>query len=395
MLALLAFAELFVMTLWFSASAVVPELTEMWGLTGTEAAWLTISVQFGFVAGALLLSIFTLADVIRPKYLFAGSAFVGAAVTVIIAAFVDSLLPALILRFITGMTLAGVYPVGMKMMAQWFDAGRGMAIGVLVGALTVGSAAPHLFRAIGGIGRPPIVLNATAIIAAIGGLIILGYEPGPHQPTTAPFDPSAIMRIVRDRGTILANLGYFGHMWELYTVWTWIPLYLIASFSVGGVKNPSEMGSLLSFGMISAGGFGAWWAGSAADRWGRTDVTSASMIISGLSCIVAGFMFGASLWVIVPFILIWGFAIVADSAQFSTAVSELAEPGYVGSALTLQTAIGYLLTVISIQLLPVFERFLGWQWAFAPFAIGPAIGTAAMLYLRTLPEANQLAVGKG
>ena len=391
----IAVAELLAMSLWFSATAAAPELAVEWGLTPTETAWLTIAVQLGFVVGALASSFLTLSDVILPRYLFAGSAAVGAAATALIAGVVDSALPAIALRFVTGVALAGVYPPGMKLLAGWFERSRGFAIGVLVGSLTVGSALPHLLRAVGGVGQPRLVLYGSAGLALVAGGLVLLARPGPHMTESAPFDPRAIWRILRDRGTMLANGGYFGHMWELYAVWTWIPAYLIASLAAGGNGSTSALASVLAFGTIAVGGLGAVVAGSAADRLGRTTVTSASMVISGTACIAAGFVFGASVWVLVPFVLVWGFAIVADSAQFSTAVTELAEESYVGTALTLQTAIGFLLTTVSIQLVPVFVELVGWQWAFAPLAVGPAIGTLSMLRLRGLPEAAQLAGGRG
>ena len=394
-LVVVAIAELLAMSLWFSATAAAPELAAEWGLTDTETAWLTISVQLGFVVGAFLSSVLTLSDVIKPRYLFAASALAGAAATAIIAAAVSSALPAITLRFLTGMALAGVYPPGMKIMAGWFREGRGFAIGVLVGALTVGSALPHLIRGIGGVGQPRVVLYGAAGLAVIGGLLVLFVEPGPYQAPAAAFDPGAIGRILRDRGTMLANGGYFGHMLELYAVWTWIPAYLIASLTTGTtMPNASGLASILAFGTIAIGGGGAIVAGLAADRAGRTTVTSLSMGISGTACIAAGFLFGAPLVVLVPFILLWGFAIVADSAQFSACVTELAEESYVGSALTLQTAIGFLLTTITIQLVPVFVDLVGWRWAFAPLAIGPLLGTLSMLRLRGLPEATRLAGGR-
>ncbi len=396
-LTVLALAELLAMSLWFSASAVVPELRDAWTMSDGQAAWLTMSVQLGFVVGAVVSAALTLSDVWNPRWLFFGASLVGAAATASIAAFARGPEAAIPLRFLTGMALAGVYPPGMKIMAGWFRERRGLAIGVLVGALTVGSAVPHLLRPLGGVGEWRPVLWLASGLAVVGGVLAaVVVEDGPYQAPSAPFDPSAIGRIVRDRATMLANLGYFGHMWELYALWTWIPLYLTASFrSDGDPGTGAVMASLLAFGTIAVGGLGAWAAGAAADRAGRTTVTSASMAVSGACCLAAGPLFGAPVWVLAPFCLVWGFFVVADSAQFSTCVTELAEPRYVGSALTLQTAVGFLLTLATIRLVPVWEAAWGWAWAFAPLALGPVVGTAAMLRLRARPEAERLAGGRG
>ncbi|MFQ5689160.1 MAG: MFS transporter [Gemmatimonadota bacterium] len=395
-LARLALAELMVMSLWFSASAVAPELSAEWGLGAAAGAWLTMSVQLGFVAGAVLSATLTLSDVWSPRRLLAGSAVLGSAFTASVAVFAHGPGPAIVLRFLTGMTLAGVYPPGMKIMAGWYRRGRGTAIGILVGALTVGSALPFLLRVAGGIGEWRHVLYLAAAISVGGSLMAaFGLEEGPYQSPSAPFDPRAVGRILRDHATGLANAGYFGHMWELYAVWTWIPAFLAASFARDASPGTTaRMAGLLSFGTIAAGGLGAWVAGAAADRLGRTLITSSSMMISGLCCVVAGALFGAPAWILAPFCLIWGFAVVADSAQFSVSVTELAEESYVGTALTLQTAIGFLLTVATIRLVPLWQEAWGWERAFLPLAIGPVLGTAAMLRLRARPEASRLAGGR-
>jgi MFS family permease len=215
---------------------------------------------------------------------------------------------------------------------------------------------------------------------------------GPFRTPPPKFEWRYAGAIWRDRGIRLANLGYFGHMWELYAAWTWVPIFLVASFRATGTGE--RWAALAGFAFVAAGGAGCLVAGRLADRWGRTAVTAAAMAVSGACCLLAGSLFGASPWVLVAVSLVWGFAVVADSAQFSAGVSELAPPDRIGTVLTLQTSLGFLLTLATIRLVPALERLVTWRWAFAFLAFGPAFGIWAMLRLRRLPEAERMASGR-
>ena len=395
-LAVLATAELLAMAPWFSASAVAPTLTRIWHLSPAGTAWLTISVQLGFVAGALVSAVLTLPDRWSARRLVVGAAALAAAATVGVALAPGPRL-GIACRMLTGAALAGVYPPGMKIVAGWFKGGRGWAIGILVGALTLGSAAPHLVRW----AAPPeawrLVLGIAAASALGGGLLVLAVpNDGPFAAPSPPFSWSAAPRILRDRAVLLANLGYLGHMWELYAMWTWMAVFVAASERLrrGASADTTTLAALVTFAVVGSGAIGCWLGGKYADRWGRTLVTSGAMVISGSCAIVVGLFFGRPLAALVPLLLVWGVTVVADSAQFSTAVSELAPPDLVGTALTLQTSLGFLLTCATIYLLPAVAMVIGWRWSMSVLALGPALGVWAMLALRRRPEAVRLAGGR-
>ena len=392
-LALLAIAELFGMSLWFSGSAVVPALTREWHLSSSAATWLTLSVQLGFVFGTLLSALLNLPDIISPRHLFTLTAIAGAVVNAGFGWFAHDASFAIVLRFLTGVFLAGVYPPAMKILATWFRYGRGLALGVLVGALTLGKATPYLINGIGSANWRWNVL-VVSMLAVIGGLIVLLFiDDGPLALPAARFDWKQVGRVFHNRGVRLANLGYFGHMWELYAMWTWIPFMIRASLAVR--KSDPALAEVGTFLVIGCGAIGCVVAGAIADRVGRTIVTSTAMVISGSCCLVIGFLFGANPIALLIVAAIWGASVVADSAQFSACVTELGDPQYIGTALTIQTSLGFLLTTISIELIPHFENLVSWRYAFTILAIGPVFGVISMLRLRSLPEAEKIAHGRG
>jgi MFS family permease len=394
-LALLAAAELLAMTLWFSATAVLPSLVAAWDLSATGAAWLTAAVQLGFVAGALVSAFLNLPDVLPPRRMLALCAVAGALANLALAWGATSIAPALVLRFLTGVFLAGVYPPGMKIAAGHVSSrARGLAIGVLVGALTLGSAAPHLVAGVFHGDALPFraILTASSALALAGAVIVLAWvSDGPHAPPPAPFDPHLLGRVLRDRAVLLANLGYFGHMWELFAVWTWLAVFLAAA--LGGERL--SQARLMTFVIMGlAGAAGATLAGWLADRIGRTAVTIAAMAISGACCILSAWAYAGPAWVLLAFGLVWGASVVADSAQFSAAVTELTEPAYIGTALTVQVSVGFALTLVTIWGLPLLAEQVGWRFAFIALAPGPFLGCWAMAALRRRPEALRLAAGR-
>ena len=388
MLAVLAIAELLGMSLWFAGNAVAPQLQERWSLTGSQVGWLTTAVQLGFVAGTAIIAVLNLADTLPSKWLFSVSAMLGAGFNAALLA-AGGFPMAVASRFACGVCLAGVYPPAMKMISTWFRARRGLAVGTVVGALTVGKATPYLVHAFPGAGVSVIVLagSTSAIVAAL--LVSVTYHDGPFPFPPRKFAWSLVATVARERQWRLATGGYLGHMFELYSYWTWIPAFLAASAAAFAARaattaDHSTLVSLLAFGTIAVGGFGCVWGGLVADRIGRERLVMIAMAISGACAAGIGLTFGRSWWMLAPIALVWGFFVIADSAQFSVLVTESVPPHAVGTALMLQTSLGFLLTTLTIQLIPPVVVAVGWRWAFPLLAIGPIAGIAAIKRLLTL-----------
>ncbi len=390
---LLAICEVFALALWFSATAVIPALKQDYALTSLQSSLITSSVALGFVVGTLISAVYGLADRIRPRLFFMAACLTAAAANLAILAVLPTSLAVPLLRLLVGMCMAGIYPVGLKIVASWAQRDMGLLVGLLVGALTLGSAAPHLVNAFPLFDWRVTILVASALAAAAGLLINL-VEVGPNLRRAPKFQPRFALQAWTKKSLRLANFGYFGHMWELYAMWGWAGLFLSESFAIRPGDGQAEVyAKLLTFATIAVGGLGCLFGGIFADRIGRTTLTMGAMAISGTCAILAGLLFGANPWLVTLLFLIWGIAVVADSAQFSASVMELAEPWLVGTMVTVQTSVGFLLTILTIHMIPPLVELVGWRYAFASLAIGPFLGIWAMGVLRGLPDARQLANG--
>ena len=377
MLAVVSFGMLLSLTSWMTATAIGPELQLKWSLSSNQLGWLTTIVQLGFVIGTALGAILNLADVLPSRAYFALSAFLAAASNAILLT-ADGFNEALPARFLTGFFLAGVYPPGMKMVSTWFQSARGLAIGTVVGALTVGKATPYLLKAVGGTDTISVIAGGSVAGLFATLLISTAYRDGPYPFPSRAFEWSRVGKLLRHKETMLATGGYLGHMWELYAMWTWISAFLFAA-AAGAVSD--TIIDLVVFGTIAAGALGCVWGGVAADRIGRHRVVNLAMAISGGCCLSVGVLFQAPFVFLVGLTWVWGFFVVADSAQFSALVTEVAPQDSVGTALMLQTSLGFLVTMVTIQAVPAIVGALGWQWAFAFLAAGPVCGICSILLL--------------
>lgn len=395
-IALLSLCVVLTLSLWFSVSSVVPTLQSEHGLSAGRAALLSSSVSIGFVFGTLASALLGLADRLHPRHFFALASLAGAGANALILAFEPTDFAVVVLRFATGACMAGVYPVGMKMAATWARGDTGALVGILVAALCIGSAIPYLVNAFNGLDWQPTVIGAS-VLAGAAGLLVNFVGLGPALRKVPPFQPDYVMHAWREQPLRLTNLGYFGHKWENYAMWTWIGLFLQTSFEknagVGGAGDAMFLAGLVTFAVVAAGGLGSLAGGFIADRHGRTTVTIGSLVISGSCAVLAGFAFGGNPWIVTAICIVWGLTIVSDSAQFSSCIIELSDSAHVGTMLTVQTCIGYSITLISIHLVPPMVELVGWRYAFAFLAIGPVLGIISMARLRRHPAAVKLASG--
>lgn len=388
-LGLVCLAVVLSMTTWFSATAIAPELISHWGLSPSAASWLTNGVQVGFVVGAVTASVVNLPDIVPLNRLMAASAALAAAANIALL-FEPSPSLLILARVLVGIALAGVYPPALKLIATWFSARRGIALGAVIAALTIGSSLPHLLRSLtASFDWQNVVIASSALTLAGAVVFLFAAVEGPYPFSKARFNPRQIGVVIRQRPFVLVTIGYLGHMWELYAVWAWLLLFTQAYLAANPSPDPSTA-SIITFAAIAIGAVGCLLGGVLSDRIGRAKTAAGMMIVSGTCAFLAGFAFAAPLWVFVAVLLVWGISIIGDSAQFSAATTEVSDPAYVGTALSMQLGLGFALTILAIWLLPqLAEAFGSWRWVFMAVVPGPIIGTLAMIRFQSWTSARK------
>ncbi len=395
-LIIMSISELMVMSLWFSASVVASDLAPLWGIHGLGTLIITMMVQFGFVVGSLISASIGLADRVNPRFLFSISAFSSGAFNLLFVLMYQHFMVEIILMFLTGIMMAGIYPVSVMIVSSWFPSRRGLALGIVIAGLTLGSSLPHIILDLPFIKIWESLMEFSSLLSFLGGLsVYLFLHNDKNMVKSNRFKWNMIGKIIKTRSVMLANFGYFGHTWELYAMWTWIPLFLFSSFSLYYSGNHLLIiTGIISFVVIGVSGLiGSIAGGIISDRIGRTFSTSIYMGISGSCAILIGFVYGYLPYIVIIIAIIWGITVIADSAQFSTAVTELSDEKIRGSALTFQMAIGFLITVGSIFLIDELKNIIGWHWAFSFLAIGPVLGIISMTKLRFMDESRKMCHG--
>ena len=373
-LPVIVFSQFAGTSLWFAGNAVLPELQASLQLQEGALSLLTSAVQFGFILGTLCFAFLALADRVSPRLLFLLCALLGAAANALVLFSATSVAGVLLLRGITGFLLAGIYPVGMKIAASWYSGKLGKAIGYLVGALVLGTAFPHLLRGLGASLRWQSMLLGVSALAALGGLLMYLLVPdGPYHSKGARFNIGNMLHVFKAKEFRAAAFGYFGHMWEVYTLWAFVPYILAYAFP----HLPQGQLSLYSFWVIAAGAVGCVVGGYLSERWGSARVAFVQLLLSGVCCVL-------SVWVLplphllLPLLLLWGVVVAGDSPQFSALTARTAPPQLVGTALTVVTSIGFAITIGSIQLTGYLLTFVPPYLVFVPLAAGPVAGLLAM-----------------
>ena len=377
-LAVVSLGVLLAGSTWFTGTAAIPTLRAAWGLSDAQSAWLTIGVQGGFITGTFLYAVLNLADVFNARRVFLTSAVLAAAFNAGFAWLSHGPGAAVAFRFLTGVTLAGVYPVGMKIVASWFRTGLGWRLGVLVGALVLGTAAPYLIQAAGGGADWRVLATVGSVLALVGGTLVMALVPdGPYLTARAPFDARAAARVFASRPFRYTAFGYFGHMWELYALWALVVFFLRDRFA-GVDSGWTAAIPLIAFGTVASGAVGCVAGGWVSRRVGERPVALVSLVVSGALCLLSGFAQALPPAALVLYLLVWGVFVVSDSPQFSALAARYCPPEYTATALTIQNGIGFAVTVVSIQLLPLVAQRVGWRWAFVALAIGPLLGAHFM-----------------
>lgn len=376
-LASLGTAMLLGMATWFSAGAVVPQLVAEFSLGGSQTAWLTLGVQVGFVLGALTLAISSLADRIGPRQLLALGAAAAGLVNLLLLVATEGW-HVIVIRILTGACLAAVYPPATKAIATWYRTSRAFAIAVMLGALTLGSASPHLVATAGGLSWTFVVVG-TSTLSLLACLVAAGVaKDGPYPFPKAEFSFSQARKAFSNRAVLLTSVGYFGHMWELYAMWSWFALFIGTVLASGSGQPASRSASLIAFLVIGVGALGCLLGGWLAERRGSAWVASLSMWLSGACALLIGWLADGPVWLVVAVGLVWGFSIIPDSPQYSALITQVADQRYVGSTLTLQMALGYVVTIPVVWLTPLMYTHIGWGWTFTSLALGPMVGLIAM-----------------